>query len=63
MTYRAPVQDMQFLLHQLLQISTSDTPGYSDLDVGFTAAVLEEAGKIASDVLAPLNAVENPELS
>jgi alkylation response protein AidB-like acyl-CoA dehydrogenase len=61
MTYRAPVQDMQFLLHQLLQISTSDIPGYSDLDVGFTAAVLEEAGKIASDVLAPLNAVGGAE--
>ena len=61
MTYRAPVQDMQFLLHQVLQISTSDIPGYSDLDVGFTAAVLEEAGKIASDVLAPLNAVGDAE--
>jgi alkylation response protein AidB-like acyl-CoA dehydrogenase len=61
MTYRAPVQDMQFLLHQVLQISTSDIPGYSDLDEGFTAAVLEEAGKIASDVLAPLNAVGDAE--
>ena len=61
MTYRAPVQDMQFLLHQVLQIQTSDIPGYSDLDEGFTAAVLEEAGKIATDVLAPLNAVGDAE--
>ena len=61
MTYRAPVQDMQFLLHQELQIQTSDIPGYSDLDEGFTAAVLEEAGKIATDVLAPLNAVGDAE--
>ncbi len=61
MTYRAPVQDMQFLLHQVLQISTSDIPGYADLDEGFTAAVLEEAGKIATDVLAPLNAVGDAE--
>ena len=61
MTYRAPVQDMQFLLHQVLQISASDIPGYSDLDEGFTAAVLEEAGKIATDVLAPLNAVGDAE--
>jgi alkylation response protein AidB-like acyl-CoA dehydrogenase len=61
MTYVAPVKDMQFLLHQVLQISQSDIPGYSDLDEGFTAAVLEEAGKIASDVLAPLNAVGDQE--
>jgi alkylation response protein AidB-like acyl-CoA dehydrogenase len=36
-------------------------PGYADLDRGFTAAVLEEAGKVASDVLAPLNAVGDRE--
>ncbi len=52
-SYTAPVKDMQFVLHDLLQITTSDIPGYADLDAGFTAAVLEEAGKLASDVLAP----------
>ena len=56
-SYTAPVQDMQFLLHEVLKISASDIPGYSDLDVGFTGAVLEEAGKLARDVLEPLNAV------
>ena len=61
MTYAAPVKDMQFLLHDVLQISTSDIPGYGDLDAGFTAAVLEEAGKISADVLAPLNAVGDAE--
>ena len=61
MTYTAPVKDMQFLLHDLLQISASDIPGYADLDPGFTGAVLEEAGKLASDVLAPLNAVGDRE--
>jgi alkylation response protein AidB-like acyl-CoA dehydrogenase len=59
--YTAPVKDMQFLLHDLLQITASDVPGYSDLDAGFTAAVLEEAGKMATDVLAPLNAVGDRE--
>jgi alkylation response protein AidB-like acyl-CoA dehydrogenase len=59
--YTAPVKDMQFLLHDLLQITASDVPGYSDLDAGFTAAVLEEAGKVATDVLAPLNAVGDRE--
>ncbi|WP_103332535.1 acyl-CoA dehydrogenase C-terminal domain-containing protein [Pseudotabrizicola formosa] len=60
-TYTAPVKDMQFLLHNVLKVTGSDTPGYSDLDEGFTAAVLEEAGKVASDVLAPLNAVGDRE--
>jgi alkylation response protein AidB-like acyl-CoA dehydrogenase len=56
-TYTAPVKDMQFLLHNVLAVTAVDTPGYAELDAGFTAAVLEEAGKVASDVLAPLNAV------
>jgi alkylation response protein AidB-like acyl-CoA dehydrogenase len=60
-SYTAPVKDMQFVLHDLLQITASDIPGYADLDAGFTAAVLEEAGKLASDVLAPLNAVGDRE--
>jgi alkylation response protein AidB-like acyl-CoA dehydrogenase len=60
-TYTAPLKDMDFLLHNVLQITTSDVPGYCDLDKGFTAAVLEEAGKIATDVLAPLNAIGDRE--
>ncbi len=55
-SYTAPVKDMQFLLHDVLQVSASDVAGYADLDASFTSAVLEEAGKVASDVLAPLNA-------
>jgi alkylation response protein AidB-like acyl-CoA dehydrogenase len=60
-SYTAPVKDMQFVLHDVLQVTASDIPGYSDLDAGFTAAVLEEAGKLASDVLAPLNPVGDRE--
>ncbi len=60
-TYSAPLRDMQFLLHDVLKISESDIPGYADLDDAFTGAVLEEAGKIARDVLAPLNAVGDRE--
>jgi hypothetical protein len=56
-TYTAPVKDMQFLLNDVLRVASSDIPGYADLDEGFTSAVLEEAGKVASEVLAPLNAV------
>ena len=50
-TYTAPVKDMQFLLHDVFKVTSSDVAGYADLDEGFTAAVLEEAGKVASDVL------------
>lgn len=56
-SYTAPVKDMQFLLHDVLNIAAADVPGYGDLDRDFTAAVLGEAGKVASQVLAPLNAV------
>jgi alkylation response protein AidB-like acyl-CoA dehydrogenase len=56
-SYTAPIRDMQFVLHDVLGVSGADVPGYADLDAAFTSAVLEEAGKIARDVLAPLNAV------
>jgi acyl-CoA dehydrogenase len=60
-TYTAPVKDMQFILHDVLKASETDIPGYADLERDFTAAILEEAGKLASDVLAPLNAVGDAE--
>ncbi len=55
-SYTAPVKDLQFVLHELLDVSKSDIPGYDELEADFTGAVLEEAGKLASDVLAPINA-------
>ena len=60
-SYTAPVKDLQFVLHDLLKVSASDIPGYGDLETSFTAAVLEEAGKLTSEVLAPLNAVGDVE--
>ena len=54
-TYTAPVKDMQYLLHDVLNVSAMETPGYDDLDRDTTSAILEEAGKLASDVLEPLN--------
>ncbi|CAN1555009.1 CaiA Acyl-CoA dehydrogenases [Paracoccaceae bacterium] len=54
-SYAAPVKDMQFVLHEVLMVSTADIPGYSDLDPSFTQAVLDEAAKVAQDILAPLN--------
>jgi alkylation response protein AidB-like acyl-CoA dehydrogenase len=52
---------MQFVLHELLKASETGIVGYEDLDAEFTGAVLEEAGKLATDVLAPLNTVGDTE--
>lgn len=56
-SYTAPTKDLHFVLHDVLQVSASDVPGYSELEPDFTSAVIEEAAKLAQDVLAPLNAV------
>ena len=50
-SYVAPLRDMHFILHDLLKVSAQDIPGYADLDPDFTSAVLDEAGKLASEVL------------
>ncbi|MDG1868335.1 MAG: acyl-CoA dehydrogenase C-terminal domain-containing protein [Yoonia sp.] len=55
--YNAPVKDLQFVLHDLLKVSEQDIPGFADLDREFTGAVIEEAGKVSTEVLAPLNTV------
>ncbi|MDF2231166.1 acyl-CoA dehydrogenase C-terminal domain-containing protein [Albimonas sp. CAU 1670] len=54
-TYTPPLRDMEFVLHETLKVQDQPVEGYSELDRDFTAAILEEAGKIARDVLAPLN--------
>ena len=55
--YNPPTKDTQFILHDVLNVSASDIPGYDELEAEFTGAVLDEAGKIARDVLHPLNVV------
>ncbi len=59
--YNAPAKDMHYLLHDVLKVSEAGIPGYEELEPDFTSAVLEEAGKLARDVLAPLNAVGDRE--
>ena len=55
--YSAPIKDQQFILHEVLRLSHSNIPGYRELDPAFTEAILNEAGKLASEVIAPLNAI------
>ncbi len=59
--YNAPTKDTQFILHDVLKVSQSDIPGYDELEAEFTGAVLEEAGKVATNVLHPLNVVGDTE--
>ncbi len=59
--YNAPTKDIQFVLHDLLKVSEQDIEGFDDLDRDFTSAVVEEAGRIASEVLHPLNVVGDTE--
>ncbi|MCL7464472.1 acyl-CoA dehydrogenase C-terminal domain-containing protein [Phaeovulum sp. NW3] len=56
-SYTAPTKDMQFVLHEVLKVTETGVPGYADLERDFTEAVLDAAGKVSADVLAPLNAV------
>ena len=58
MTYRAPVADIAFALLHASGFSAALAEGlYGELDQATVEAVLEEAGKFASDVIAPLNAI------
>src|SRR5712691_7817746 len=57
MTYRAPVADMAFALKNAAGFGPAMAEGiYGDLTEDVVEAVLEEAGKFANDILAPLNA-------
>jgi alkylation response protein AidB-like acyl-CoA dehydrogenase len=58
-TYNPPLRDMQFVIHELLGAvdELKKIPAYADLDADTVNAVLEEGGKFASEVLAPLNLV------
>ena len=58
-SYTPPLRDMQFVMHELLGAvdELKQIPAYADLDVDTVNAVLEEGGKFASKVLAPLNLV------
>jgi alkylation response protein AidB-like acyl-CoA dehydrogenase len=56
MTYAAPLNDMRFVLNRLAGLPEIATlPGFEDADPELVEAILIEAGRFASEVLAPLN--------
>jgi alkylation response protein AidB-like acyl-CoA dehydrogenase len=59
--FTANTKDMQFVLQEVLKISQTDIPGYEDMEPDFTEAVLDAAGKVSAEVLAPLNEVGDKE--
>ncbi|WP_029001169.1 acyl-CoA dehydrogenase C-terminal domain-containing protein [Azohydromonas australica] len=61
--YTPPLRDMQFVLHEMLQVSEvfKAMPRHAEVDVDTINAVLEEAGKFAAGVVAPLNPVGDRE--
>ncbi|MBN8476371.1 acyl-CoA dehydrogenase [Sulfuritalea sp.] len=60
--YTAPLADMRFLLQEVTGLAAiAQLPGCGDATPDTVDAVLEEAGKFAAGVLAPLNAVGDRE--
>jgi len=60
--YIAPLQDMRFVIEQLGPLSEiAALPGFGDATPDLVDAVLEEAGKLANEVLSPLNRVGDTE--
>ena len=56
--YFAPTRDMQFVINEVANISeVAALPAFAEQDIGpeLVEAVLEEAAKLAAEVLAPLN--------
>jgi alkylation response protein AidB-like acyl-CoA dehydrogenase len=55
--YTPPLRDMRFVMHELLQVGDAlkALPRHVDVDADTIDAVLEEAGKFASEVIFPLN--------
>ena len=55
--YNPPLRDMQFVLHELLDVGSAlkAMPKHADVDADTINAVLEEGGKFAAEVVFPLN--------
>ena len=58
-SYKAPLRDQQFVLHEVLGAvdTLKQMPRYADIDVDIVNHVVEEAGKFCEEILLPTNQV------
>ncbi|GAB2180778.1 acyl-CoA dehydrogenase [Denitratisoma sp. agr-D3] len=62
MTYQAPHTDIRFILNELAGLAElGQLPGCEDATPELAEAIIDEAGRFASEVLAPLNSVGDRE--
>ena len=60
--YEAPLRDMRFVLHELHGLeSLQQIEAFADVNAELVDSVLEEAGRLATEVLLPLNATGDAE--
>ena len=56
MPYAAPTRDHAFLLRDVLQIERyANIPGFADVSMDLVQQILEEGGRFAEEVIAPIN--------
>ncbi|HIN21864.1 MAG TPA: acyl-CoA dehydrogenase [Rhodospirillales bacterium] len=54
--YQAPLDDMRFVLNELADLdAVAQLPGFEEVTPDLVDAILEQAGKLGAEVLAPLN--------
>jgi len=59
--YVAPLKDMKFVLKHVVGLEQVNTlPGWEDVTEDVVDAVLEEAGKLATEVLSPAEQQRRP---
>jgi len=62
MEYKAPLRDLRFAYYELFDgASLAELPGYEEATPDLVESVLEEMGKIATEVLQPINSTGDEE--
>ena len=61
--YKAPIRDMQFVLHELLEVERTFTelPGGEEASADIIDAILEEGAKLCENVVFPTNRIGDVE--